>query len=111
MALDNRARKSVLEAITQFLESGAHQSVVVEFTLKKSGESSGRYRVVEDGCRHFLSEGYEENGLKSYIKRSARSNDRHGYVLFETARLGDALGRLETDLENILSDLGRKIGQ
>ncbi len=111
MALDSRVKKCVLEAIGAFLESGDHQAVVVEFTTKKDGESSGRYQVVKDGCAHFLLDGYEENGLKSFVKKPARGNPRHGYVLFETARLGDALGRIEGDLENILSDLGRKLIQ
>ncbi|MDR2638958.1 MAG: hypothetical protein LBC09_03865 [Helicobacteraceae bacterium] len=108
--LDPKAKASVLEAVESFLDTGAQRAVVVEYSVKKDGTKTTKLSVVEDGVGHFLTQGFSENGLKSFVKASKTAGHKHGYVLFETARLGDALGALANDLSNIEADLARKIG-
>lgn len=110
-ALDPKVKKSVLEAIEASLDSGSNRSVIVEFAVKKDGSSTSKLAIVEDGIRFFLDAGFEENGLKSFIKRTKTAGTKHGYVLFETARLGDALSVIAADIGNIEADLARKISQ
>ena len=107
--LDPKVKKCVMQAIDAFLERGIHQDVIVEFATKKTADPTVKYSVVENGCGWFLENGFYENGLKSFIK-PGRTGDKHGYVLFETARLGDALYAIGNDLENIHADLKRKLG-
>ncbi|MDR0746668.1 MAG: hypothetical protein LBE89_02120 [Helicobacteraceae bacterium] len=107
--LDLKVKKSVLEAIEAFLDKGVHQSVIVEYTVKKDSSITSKIAVVEDGIRYFNDGGFLENGLKSFVKRTKTAGDKHGYVLFETARLGGALGVIASDFENIESDLSHKV--
>lgn len=106
--LDLKVKKAVLDAIGKFLDSGIHQDVVVEYTVKKDGTYTSKFSVVENGCHFFSEAGFDENGLKSFVKNS-RTLSKHGYVLFETYRLGDALSVVSMDLENIERDLHNKI--
>ncbi|MDR0664965.1 MAG: hypothetical protein LBF86_05525 [Helicobacteraceae bacterium] len=108
--LDPKVKASVLQAIESLLDDGAQRAAVVEYSVKKDGSKTTKLSIVEDGVGHFLSQGFSENGLKSFVKSSKTAGVKHGYVLFETARLGDALGSLVGDLENIEADLARKIG-
>lgn len=106
--LDLKVKKSILDAIGTFLDSGIHQDVIVEYTVKKDGSFASKFSVVENGCHYFGEAGFEENGLKSFVK-AGKTNTKHGYVLFETYRLGDALSVVSIDLENIERDLLNKI--
>ncbi|MDR2152404.1 MAG: hypothetical protein LBO72_06255 [Helicobacteraceae bacterium] len=109
--LDPKVKALVLEAVESFLDAGAHRAVVVEYAVKKDGSKTTKLSIAEDGVGHFLEQGFSENGLKSFVKTSKTAGARHGYVLFETARLGDALGAIARDLDNIEADLARKIGK
>lgn len=108
LPLDQKVKKIVLDAIGTFLDTGIHQDVIVEYSVKKDGKFTPKFSVVEDGCHYFGEDGFEENGLKSFVKHS-KTSTKHGYVLFETYRLGDALSIVGTDLENIERDLINKI--
>ncbi|GHV05683.1 hypothetical protein AGMMS50229_09170 [Campylobacterota bacterium] len=111
VGLDPKVKQSVTDAISAFLDKGVNQAVIIEYTVKKDGSFTQKIAVVEDGIQYFAQNGFEENGLKSFIKRSKTAGNKHGYVLFETARSGDALGAIAADLDNIASDLARKISQ
>lgn len=107
--LDSKVKKCVLEAVETFLDTGVHQDVIVEYTVKKDGSHTAKLSVSENGCAWFLENGFFENGLKSFVKPVKTGGAKHGYVLFETCRLGDALSIIGNDLNNIESDLARKI--
>jgi hypothetical protein len=108
--LDPKVKASVLEAVETFLDTGVQRAVVVEYTVKKDGTQTLKTSVVENGIKHFLDQGFGENGLKSFVKSVKTAGTKHGYVLFETERLGNALELVAGDLSNIEADLARKIG-
>ncbi|MDR2906010.1 MAG: hypothetical protein LBU73_08665 [Helicobacteraceae bacterium] len=108
LGLEPKVKKSVLEAIETFLDTGVHRAVALEYTIKKGGETTSKLSVVEDGVKHFLDQGFAENGIKSFIKQSKTAGAKHGYVLFETARLGVGLESVASDIGNIEADLARK---
>ncbi|MGE4295736.1 MAG: hypothetical protein AB7E49_08550 [Campylobacterales bacterium] len=108
--LDPKVKKCVLQAVETFLDTGIHQDVIVEYSVKKDGGHTAKFVVVENGCQWFLENDFLENGLKSYVKTGRTGSVKHGYVLFETCRLGDGLFVIGNDLENIEADLARKTG-
>ncbi|MDR1451124.1 MAG: hypothetical protein LBI57_02135 [Helicobacteraceae bacterium] len=108
--LDPKVKASVLEAVESFLDTDVQRAVVLEYAVKKDGTITTKTLIVEDGAKHFLDQGFSENGLKSFVKTSKTAGAKHGYVLFETARLGGALASVANDLSNIEADLASKIG-
>jgi hypothetical protein len=111
LGLDVKVKKSVLEAIESFLDKGINQAVVVEYTAKKDGDYTSKLSVVEDGVKYFVDNGFEENGLKSYVKYAKTGGAKHGYVLFETTRANGALAAIRQDLANIETDLANKLAR
>lgn len=107
--LDPKVKKCILDAVSIFLDSGIHQDVIVEYSVKKDGSFTPKFAVVENGCHYFSENEFEENGLKSFVKYNKTGGAKHGYVLFETYRLGDTLAVISTDIENIERDLTNKI--
>ncbi|MDR2033482.1 MAG: hypothetical protein LBP89_02490 [Helicobacteraceae bacterium] len=105
-----QVKKGALEAIEAFLDTGAHRDLIVEYVVKKGVPSPAKFSIVENGVDFFLAQGFNENGLKSFVKSSKTAGVKHGYVLFETQRLGSALSSLFSDLANIEVDLAQKIG-
>ncbi len=98
----------IVQAIEKFFKQGINSDVVLIYTIKGKEVVDAQILTVDTGYLYFHAGGYYPNGLNSFSKIEGESA-RHGYVIFETKRVLDVIGRIGEDLENIKSDLLFKI--
>lgn len=98
----------ILETIEKFFKQGINNDVILIYTIKNKKIESVLIEIVDCGWSYFERNGYFVNGLKSYTKIE-EIETKHGYIIFETKRILDVIGRISEDLENINQDLHSKI--
>ena len=104
----NEVYSKIVQAIEKFFKQGINSDVVLVYTIKNKEMIESSVLTVDTGYSYFQASGYYPNGLNSFSKNEADCT-RHGYVIFETKRVLDVIGRIGEDLENINQDLQSKI--
>ncbi len=103
-----KVTKSIAENLEKYVMEDRYFDVVLEFTIKGEEVSAPKVINVESGYEYLREKGYREIGFKCYQK-DARVNRKIAYLFFESGRLGDTIGALKRDVENIKNDVKTKI--
>lgn len=103
MRLEAKVKKAIMEAVEKYLENNENSHVIVDFTSRSGEVTAAKADVVPNAYEYFAEKGFSENGFKRFGKKS-RVNSNTAYIIFETERLGGALGNINCDIGNIEND-------
>lgn len=103
MKFEKKVNKAVISTVTDYLETGKHSHIVLEYQVKDNAISSRKITTVENSEQYLYENGYECIGFKCFMKK-ARINTKYGYIVFETERIAGTIGCIDRDLENIEAD-------